>query len=116
MDNSGDTLIQLLKLTSRMTEKVDNVDKRMDKIDKRMDKIESVVTNDVRQDQRLESIETSLKRGNEKFARIEERLNVLEDADGNKAKSIIHTVCNYLLTVGVTFIITCIGFYIMNKK
>lgn len=109
MESTDDTLIQLLKLTSQLSEKVDNMDKRMDKI-------ESVVTNDVRQDQRLESIESSLKRGNEKFARIEERLNALEDVEGDKAKRIVHTVGNYLLTAGVTFIITCVGFYIMNKK
>ena len=102
MDNLDDVLIKLLQLTSQVTEKVDSLDKRMNKI-------ESVVTNDIRQDQRLEDIETSLKEGDERFTAIENRLDVLE-------KSIIKTICNYLLTAGLTFIVTCIGFYIMNKK
>lgn len=109
MDNLDDVLIKLLQLTSQMTEKVDSLDKRMNKI-------ESVVTNDIRQDQRLEDIETSLKEGDERFIAIENRLDVLENVEGNRAKSIIKTICNYLLTAGLTFIVTCIGFYIMNKK
>ena len=107
--NTDETLIQLLQITSKLSTQVETMDKRMSKI-------ESVVSNDIRQDERLSSIEQSLRRGNEKFASIEGRLNALEDVDGNKAKNVLKTVCNYILTAVLGFITASVGFYIMNKK
>lgn len=109
MDDTETTLRELLKLTAKLSGQVESIDKRMDKI-------ENVVTNDVRQDERLASIEQSLRRGNEKFASIEARLNTLEDAEGNKARNVIKSISNYLLTAALGFIISAVGFYIMNKK
>jgi predicted nucleic acid-binding Zn-ribbon protein len=109
MDDTQTTLQELLKVTSKLVGQVESIDKRMDKI-------ENVVANDVRQDERIASIESSLHRGSEKFAALEQRIGVLEDADGNKAKQALKTVGNYLLTAIAGFIISAIGFYIMNKK
>lgn len=109
MEDSESTLRELLQLTAKLSGQVESIDKRMDKI-------ENVVTNDVRQDERLSSIEQSLRRGNEKFVSIETRLNALEDAEGNKARNILKTTGNYLLTAALGFIISAVGFYIMNKK
>lgn len=106
METEG-TLIQLLKITERLSEQVEQLDRRMSKI-------EDVVNNDVRQDQRLNSIEMSLKRGNEKFNRIEERLNILEDADGNKAKTLLNKVASYLLTALLGFIAAAVAAYITH--
>lgn len=107
--NTDETLIQLLQLTSKLSTQVEAMDARMSKI-------ESVVSNDIRQDERIASIEQSLRRGKDKFANIESRLGRLEEADGNKAKSVLRTICNYLLTAGIGFILSAVGFYIMNKK
>lgn len=109
MDDTQTTLQELLKVTSKLVGQVESIDKRMDKI-------ESVVMNDVRQDERLASIELSLKRGNDKFQTLEGRINALEDADGNKAKNILKSVGNYILTAVLGFIVASVGFYIMNKK
>lgn len=108
MDNN-ETLIQVLQITSKLSAQFETLNARLDKI-------ESVATNDVRQDQRLTSIEESLQRGHTRFGNIEDRLKVLESAEGNKAKSVLKTVYSYLITAGLSFIITAIGFYIMNKK
>lgn len=107
--NDNDTLIQLFQLTSKLSA-------QMEAMDKRMSKIEAVVSNDVRQDERIASIEQSLRRGNEKFASIEDRLSILENTEGNKAKTIIKTVGNYLLTACSGFVLSALVFYIMNKK
>lgn len=109
MADTENTLQELLKVTSKLVGQVDSIDKRMDKI-------ENVVMNDVRQDERLSSIEQSLRRGNEKFSSIESRLNSLEDADGNKAKGVLKVVGSYVLTTLLSFCIAAIGFFVMNKK
>lgn len=109
MDDAGTTLRELLKVTSKLVGQVESIDKRMDKI-------EDVVTNDVRQDERLTNIEKSLHRGSAKFSSIESRLNNLEDADGNKAKNVLKTVGSYVLTTLLSFCVAAIGFFVMNKK
>lgn len=108
MDDTDKTLRELLQLTSKLAGQVESIDKRMDKI-------ENVVTNDVRQDERISAIESSLHRGSEKFASLEQRISALEDVDGDKAKQALKTVGNYLLTALVGFILSAVGFYIMNK-
>ncbi len=105
MTDMDSTLQELLKVTSKLVGQVDSIDKRMDKI-------ENVVMNDIRQDERLSSIEQSLRRGNEKFLAIEARLNNLEDADGNKAKGVLKTTGSYILTTLLSFITAAIIFYI----
>lgn len=107
--NVEETLVQLLQTNSKLLAQVEAMDCRLSKI-------ESVVSNDIRQDERLAQVESSLRRGNEKFAKIEKRLDALEDADGNKAKSVLKTVGNYLLTAAMGFIAAAVWFYIMNKK
>lgn len=108
MDDTETTLRELLKVTSKLVGQVESIDKRMDKI-------ENVVTNDVRQDERLTNIEQSLRRGNEKFLSIESRLNNLEDADGNKAKNVLKTVGSYVITTLLSFITAAIIFYISRS-
>ena len=105
MDETETTLRELLKETSKLVGQVESIDKRMDKI-------EDVVTNDVRQDERLTNIEQSLHRGSVKFSSIESRLNNLEDADGNKAKNVLKTVGSYVITTLLSFITAAIIFYI----
>lgn len=102
--NEQDSLIQLLKVTERLGTQMDNIDKRLTKI-------EAVVTNDIKQDQRLASIEISLGRGNAKFQKIEDRLNKLEQAEGNKAKALWSRVLSYCITAFLGFIIALIGAY-----
>lgn len=108
MDDTSSTLQELLKVTSKLVGQVESIDKRMDKI-------ESVVMNDVRQDERLSSIELSLKRGNDKFQALEDRINALEDADGNKAKGVLKTTGSYILTTLLSFITAAVIFYISRS-
>lgn len=100
-----DTLVQLLQITERLSTKVDQLDKRMSKI-------ESVVNNDIRQDQRLDQIELSLKRGNEKFRELEDRLDTLEGIEGERAKKVMAKVVGYIGTTMLGFIGAAIMFYI----
>lgn len=103
--NEQDTLIQLLKITERLSAQVDSMDVRLSKI-------ESVVNNDIRQDQRLSVIESSLARGSSKFTSIENRLRVLEEAEGKKAKAVVTEVIKYVGTTIMGFILAAIVFYI----
>lgn len=103
--NEQDTLIQLLKITERLSAQVDSMDVRLSKI-------ESVVNNDIRQDQRLSVIESSLARGTSKFAAIEDRLRTLEEAEGKKAKAVVTEVIKYIGTAAAGFILAAAAFYI----
>lgn len=103
--DTNDTLIQLLKNVERLSTQFDTMDSRLSKI-------ESVVNNDIKQDQRIGSIEISLQRGNAKFQKIEDRLNALEDADGNKAKKLVSQVVSYLITLVLGFAASAAVFYI----
>lgn len=105
--DTNDTLIQLLKNVERLSTQFDTMDTRLLKI-------ENVVNNDIRQDQRLSSIETSLQRGNAKFQKIEDRLNALEDAEGNKAKRLVNQVVSYLITAVLGFAVSAVMFYLAN--
>ena len=107
--NDTDTLVQLLQLTSKLSTQVESMDERMRKI-------ESVVSNDIRQDERITTIEDSLKRGSAKFKEIEVRLKNIENADGEKAKNIVRAVLNYALSAGALFLLAALIFYITNKK
>ena len=107
--NDTDTLVQLLQLTSKLSTQVESMDERMRKI-------ESVVSNDIRQDERITTIEDSLKRGSAKFKEIEARLKNIENADGEKAKTIVRAVLNYALSAGAGFLLAALSFYITNKK
>lgn len=108
MDNMEGNILELLRLTSRLAEKVDGLDSRMNKL-------ECIIVNDVRQDQRLESVEETAMGCSSRFIRIEERINSLEDMEGNKAKGLLSSVGKQLLTAAISFIIACVGFYIVNK-
>lgn len=99
--NEQDTLIQLLKTTERLST-------QMDSIDTRLTKIESVVNNDIRQDQRLGVIELKLND-------IERRIRTLEEIDGKKAKTIVTEVIKYVGTAVMGFIIAAITFYIKSR-
>ena len=107
--NDTDTLVQLLQLTSKLSTQVESMDERMRKI-------ESVVSNDIRQDERITTIEDSLKRGSAKFKEIESRLKNIENADGEKAKTIVRAVLNYALSAGAGFLLAALSCYITNKK
>lgn len=44
--------------------------------------------------------------------KIEDRLNALEDADGNKAKKLVSQVVSYLITLVLGFAASAAVFYI----
>lgn len=80
-----------------------------------MNKIEDVVSNDIKQDQRLKSVELSLQRGNQRFQEIEGRLNMLEDAEGNKAKTIMSKIISYVATALLGFIAAAVTAYVQQR-
>lgn len=104
MMDTNDTLIQLLKVTERLST-------QMKTLDERLSKLESVMSNDIKQDQRLNSVEISLQRGNQKFINIEERLKALESLEGDKAKKMWNQIISYGLTTLLGFIVSAVVFY-----
>lgn len=92
--NVEEQLIELVKIVSDIVPKVDTIQKAVDGVPQLLQK----------HDTRLDQIENSLQRGNQKFDKIAERfdkvdarIDKLEQADGDKAKSVLRTIGNYLL-------------------
>ena len=96
--NVEEQLITLIKGVSDLTAKIEEVQKSVDDM-REMSKTVSVHAT------RLGQIEESLQRGNKKFDKIEDRLTILEKAEGEKAKTRIQTVGQYMLTALVGAII-----------
>ena len=96
--NVEEQLITLIKGVSDLTAKIEEVQKSVDDM-REMSKTVSVHAT------RLGQIEESLQRGNKKFDKIEDRLTILEKAEGEKAKTRLQTVGQYMLTALVGAII-----------
>lgn len=109
-------IMQLCEGVASINTKMDTIQRDIDD----MKKIQSTVSSHTAH---LEQIDASLQRGNQKFSKIDDkfdaldaRLDVLEKAEGERAKSIVQTVCKYLLTASCGFILAALGFYVMYKK
>lgn len=109
-------ILQLCEGVAAINTKVDVVQKDIDE----MKKVQTTVTSHTTH---LEQIDLSLQRGNQKFLKIDDkfdaidaRLDKLEQAGGERAKTILKTVGTYLLTALCGFVLSAISFYIMNKK
>jgi len=92
--NVEEQLIELVKIVSDIVPKVDTIQKAVDGVPQLLQK----------HDTRLDQIENSLQRGNQKFDKIDTRfdkvdarIDKLEQADGDKAKNVLRTIGNYLL-------------------
>lgn len=92
--NVEEQLIELVKIVSDIVPKVDTIQKAVDGVPQLLQK----------HDTRLDQIENSLQRGNQKFDKIDSRfdkvdarIDKLEQADGDKAKGVLRTIGNYLL-------------------
>ena len=90
-----DTMLKLVQAVSELTTKVDAIQEDIKGMPMLLQK----------HDTRLDQIDISLQRGNQKFEKIDnkfdkldERLDKLEQADGEKAKSTLRTICSYGLT------------------
>ena len=104
--NVEEQLIELVKVVSDLSPKVDAIQKAVDGVPQLLQK----------HDTRLDQIESSLQRGNQKFDKIEARfdkidtrIDKLEQADGAKAKNVLRTIGNYVLVAVVAAILANIS-------
>lgn len=95
--NVEEQLIKLIDGVSSLTAKVDTLQQSVDAVKAISDRV-------TQHDSKLETIMTSLRRGNQKFDKIDakfdkvdERIDKLESAEGNKAKDTLRTIGNYVL-------------------
>ena len=102
MEISENTIVELLRNTSKLTMQVQMLNEQISKLG-------DVTTNDIRQDQRIASIEESLHRGNEKFRELSDRIDALEDEKNARARNILNIVWRYILTAIVGAVIANIG-------
>lgn len=118
MDDSAmeSKIMQLCEGVASLNTKIDTMQKDIDD----MKKIQTTVSSHTAH---LEQIDISLQRGNQKFSKMEDkfdaidaRLDKLEKAEGERAKSIVQTVGKYLLTAACGFITAAVSFYLMYKK
>lgn len=107
----------------QLCEGVAAINTKMDVMQKDIDEMKNVQTTVTSHTTHLEQIDLSLQRGNQKFLKIDDkldaidvRLDKLEQASGERAKAIVKTVGTYLLTALCGFILSAVAFYIMNKK
>ena len=103
--NVEEQLIELIKGVSDLNSKVDGVQKSVDDMRDMAKTLSAHST-------RLGQIEESLKRGNQKFDKIDAkfdkvdaRIDTLEKAEGEKAKTRLQTVGQYVLIAVVGAII-----------
>lgn len=116
-DNTMESkILQLCEGVATINTKMDTMQRDIDEMKKMQTTVSSHTT-------RLEQIDLSLQRGNQKFLKIDDkfdaidaRLDKLEQASGERAKALIKTVGTYLLTALCSFVISAVIFYIMNKK
>lgn len=92
--NVEEQLIELVKIVSDIVPKVDTIQKAVDGVPQLLQK----------HDTRLDQVEASLQRGNQKFDKVDARfdkidvrIDKLEQADGDKAKNVLRTIGNYIL-------------------
>lgn len=91
--NVEEQLITLIKGVSDLSAKVDSI----------QDSIKGMPQLLQKHDTRLDQVEASLKRGQQKFDKIdaayeklEKRIDILEKAEGEKAKATVRTVIRYI--------------------
>ena len=103
--NVEEQLITLIKGVSDLTSKVDSIQKSVDDMRDMAKTLSAHGT-------RIGQIEESLKRGNQKFDKIDDkfdkidtRIDTLEKAEGEKAKLKIQTVGQYVLIAVVGAIV-----------
>lgn len=103
--NVEEQLITLIKGVSDLTSKVESVQKSVDDMRDMTKTVSAHAT-------RIGQIEESLKRGNQKFDKIDDkfdkidtRIDTLEKAEGEKAKLKIQTVGQYVLIAAVGAIV-----------
>jgi septal ring factor EnvC (AmiA/AmiB activator) len=111
--NVEEQLITLIKGVADLGSKVEDVRKSVDEMKEISKTVSAHAT-------RIGQIEESLKRGNQKFDKIDAslekvdaRLDKLERAEGDKAKETIATVAKYVLVAVVGAILSC-GPMILN--
>ena len=109
MEISENTIIELLRNTSKLTMQVQMLNEQIDHLS-------NIATNDIKQDQLISNMAESLRRGNEKFKRIDDRLTALENEKNERARNILSIVWRYILTAIVGAIIANVGNIIAALK
>lgn len=112
--NPEEQLIKLIEGVSTLTAKVDSVQKSVDDM-------KTIAATVASHGNAIGKIEESLRRGNTKFDKLDERLNKidaridrLEREEGEKAKSILKTVSQYLLAAVLGAIVSNIPILIQS--
>lgn len=114
--NVEEQLITLIKGVADLGSKVEDVRKSVDEMKEISKTVNAHAT-------RIGQMEESLKRGAQKFDKIDAtldkmdtRIDNLEKAEGNKAKETVQTVTKYVLVAVVGAILSCAPMIISNLK
>ena len=95
--NVTEQLLTLVKSVGELTTKVDTIQQKLDEISKIQERVSS-------HDIKLDQITLSLQRGEQRFLKIDEkfdkmdvRLDRIERAEGDKAKDVLGRIWQYVL-------------------
>lgn len=116
MEDVDGKIMQLVEITTKLSTQMTGLKETMDNMNGRLSTLEQITKNDLEQDMKISQIKESLARGNERFRgqderfdKLEARVDVLERADGEKAKNAWKTIWNYVLVALASALISNIG-------
>lgn len=99
--NVTEQIMDLVKITSQLSTKVDNLDSKVDSMNIQLGNMSALVKNDAKQDSKIQQLETDCSKAHEKIRAIEGRIMKLEQSGAQRAKDILVSVGKY---VGVAII------------
>lgn len=102
-------IMNLVEITTRLSTQVDSLNEKIDNINGRLSMIGELSKNEVEQDMRLTHIEKLTSNHTKDIFTLEERIDILEHANGERAKNAWKTVGNYLLVAVASVLISNIG-------
>ena len=102
-------IMDLVEITTRLSTQVDNLNEKIDNINGRLSMIGELSKNEVEQDMRLSHVEKLVSNHTKAIFTLEERIDVLERSNGERAKNAWKTIGNYLLVAVASVLISNIG-------
>lgn len=109
MEDVDSKIIQLVEITTKLSTQMTGLKETMDNMNGRLSTLEQITKNDLEQDLKISHMKEQLAHGNDKMNKLEARVDVLERADGEKAKNAWKTIWNYILVALASALISNIG-------
>ena len=109
MEGADGRIIQLVEITTRLSTQMTGLKETMDNMNGRLSTLEQITKNVLEQDMKISQTKEQLAHGNDKMNALEARVDVLERADGEKAKNAWKTIWNYVLVALASAVISNIG-------